>query len=126
MSLPADGQYSIPSPNYPEVAGEGIPRRHFSIGSEKIMDGKQLASGLQDFFSTGLKTSAAQPFLGVRSKTSGEYEWETYGSVATRITNFGAGVVSLGLSAKKPIGFFSVNRPEWLMAEHSSYVYKYV
>ncbi|OLY83868.1 Long chain acyl-CoA synthetase 7, peroxisomal [Smittium mucronatum] len=90
-----------------------------------------------DIFWNSAKLAADKPFLGHRpydplTKEYGPYQFITYGQAAERISNLGNGLVyinqkSLGLPAgpisrKFPVALYSVNRPEWALAERSCFV----
>ncbi|KAI8993667.1 hypothetical protein BDB01DRAFT_832453 [Pilobolus umbonatus] len=83
-----------------------------------------------DLFNTGLKMSKDRPCLGVRpiknpaTGERGPYEWQTYRQVNHRITNFGSGLMNHlnhtmnePRTSKIPIGIWSINRPEWTIAD---------
>ncbi|CEP11641.1 hypothetical protein [Parasitella parasitica] len=83
-----------------------------------------------DVFNNGLKVSKDRPCLGVRSVKNaqtgerGPYVWQTYRQVSHRITNFGSGLLNYlnhtmndTRTANIPIGIWSVNRPEWTIAD---------
>ncbi|CAJ1964750.1 unnamed protein product [Sphenostylis stenocarpa] len=46
----------------------------------------------------------------------GDYEWETYGEVFTRVSNFASGLLKLGHSIDSRVAIFSDTRSEWLIA----------
>ncbi|KAI9144437.1 hypothetical protein BKA69DRAFT_1112327 [Paraphysoderma sedebokerense] len=99
---------------------------------------------LYNNFQSAAKQFPNNPCLGHRSfnpttkKWSG-YQWQTYGQVAERSTDFGSGLLSLydrhilsdSSSATVPkekwhLGLFSINRPEWAIAEQSCNDYSLV
>jgi long-chain acyl-CoA synthetase len=64
-------------------------------------------------------------YMGHRVMTNGvagEYVWETYDQIYKRVINIGAGLAALGMKPDTNIGLFSINRPEWVIAEHGCYV----
>ncbi|CAJ2668343.1 unnamed protein product [Trifolium pratense] len=46
----------------------------------------------------------------------GDYEWETYGEVFARVSNFASGLLKLGHDADSRVAIFSDTRAEWLIA----------
>lgn len=63
-------------------------------------------------------------FLGTRRIENGEgkeYVFETYAHVAKRVRDFAAGLKHLGLKEKANVGLFSINRSEWIIAEHGCF-----
>ncbi|WJX33207.1 Long chain acyl-CoA synthetase 8 [Trifolium repens] len=46
----------------------------------------------------------------------GDYEWETYGEVFTRVSNFASGLLKLGHNVDSRVAIFSDTRAEWLIA----------
>ncbi|KAI7878455.1 acetyl-CoA synthetase-like protein [Lichtheimia hyalospora FSU 10163] len=85
-------------------------------------------NNLYDIFRSGYDKSCDQPCLGHRPMVNGVlgdyYEWQTYRQVDERIKNFGSGLQlfaheELGIkqSGTVPLGVWSVNRPEWHIAD---------
>ncbi|KAI9266741.1 hypothetical protein BDA99DRAFT_506557 [Phascolomyces articulosus] len=83
-----------------------------------------------DLFRDGLKIARDRPCLGhrpiVNEKTGerGQYVWQTYRQVNSRITNFGSGLLNLlnhqlndSRTKGIPIGIWAVNRPEWTICD---------
>ncbi|KAJ1962405.1 medium-chain fatty acid-CoA ligase faa2 [Dispira parvispora] len=122
--------YSVEAKNAPEVPGEGKPRRHFLVGQDgPLVSCPEDVNSLHDSFRRGAQAAGDRPFLGHRKAINGkagEYVWETYNQVYERSKNFGAGLCHLGMNAKKTLGLYSVNRPEWTIAEQASYMYEFV
>ena len=54
------------------------------------------------------------------------YIWESYNKVQKRVNNFGSGLRKLGLNPKEPLGFFSINSPEYMMGLLSCYQYNFI
>lgn len=71
-------------------------------------------------------------FLGVRkvderSGQAGPYQFETYAQVAQRIVTIAAALrSSLNIEERACVGLYSVNRPEWVIAEHACYANNFV
>ncbi|KAI8389388.1 hypothetical protein BD560DRAFT_344284 [Blakeslea trispora] len=83
-----------------------------------------------DIFNHGLNMSKDRPCLGVRSFKNAEtgergpFVWQTYREVNHRINNFGSGLLNylnhtIGETRTQqiPIGIWSINRPEWTLAD---------
>lgn len=65
--------------------------------------------------------------MGVRSGNNGNgYVFETYAQVSARVHAFAAGLSRLVGEGSKNVGLFSVNRPEWLIAEQACFSEGYV
>lgn len=73
----------------------------------------------------GAQVAGDKHYMGHRLITdgvAGPYEWQGYNQVLARVIDLGAGLVKLGLAADTNIGLFSINKPEWVIAEHACYV----
>ncbi|EIE89627.1 hypothetical protein G6F47_004463 [Rhizopus delemar] len=81
-------------------------------------------------FNHGLKLSKDRPCVGIRTVKNvetgerGPYVWLTYRKVNHRLTNFGSGILNYlnhtmndTRTRQIPIGIWSVNRPEWTIAD---------
>lgn len=44
-----------------------------------------------------------------------------YGEVLTRTKNFADGLLKLGLGPQSHLGIYSINSPEYMIAEHAAY-----
>jgi long-chain acyl-CoA synthetase len=53
----------------------------------------------------------------------GDYEWETYGEVFTRVSNFASGLLNLGHNVDSRVAIFSDTRAEWLIALQVNLLY---
>jgi long-chain acyl-CoA synthetase len=85
-------------------------------------------SSLHDGLLRGAKIANDKPFLGRRVIVNGEagpYIWETYGQVLKRVEAVGSGMAKLGINLRECVGLFSINNPEWVMAEHACYQYNF-
>nr|AOE43317.1 fcsA [Coremiostelium polycephalum] len=63
-----------------------------------------------------------KPFLGIRElksdgKTRGDYQWISYKNACERANHIGSALVHLGSVRGDRIGIFSINRPEWVLAD---------
>lgn len=120
---PPGSPYSLPIPGS-ETEGRSAIYRHWRFVDKpllKTLDPKILTAHEQ--FENSVKKRPNNRCLGTRAwdpatKTHGGYTFLTYGEVATRRKNFGAGLVELhkkvGVTAEKyGIGLWCQNRAEW-------------
>ena len=56
----------------------------------------------------------------------GPYQWISYQQAFLRIKNLGSGLTQYGARFGTNIGLFSINVPEWVLAEHACYMYGFV
>lgn len=57
-------------------------------------------------------------FIGKRDfakNLSGPYVWQTYSQVNEQMQKLASGLQGIGLKEKSNIGFYSVNKPEWVI-----------
>jgi long-chain acyl-CoA synthetase len=54
---------------------------------------------------------------------AGDYQWQTYDQIYTRMKNVGSALISRGFSPEENIGLFSINRAEWVISEYGIYNY---
>ncbi|CAJ0756484.1 12823_t:CDS:2 [Entrophospora sp. SA101] len=114
-----------PVPSDKEVIGEGLPRRNY-LSPDKLTDNPPGATTLYENFLHGIKASEGGKFLGhreINNGVAGPYVWQTYTEVEKRVSNFGSGLMKLGVNAKETIGFLSINRPEYIIGELACYQY---
>jgi long-chain acyl-CoA synthetase len=86
-------------------------------------------NSLHDGLLRGAKISNDKPFLGRRVVVNGEagpYIWETYGQVLKRVEAIGSSMVKLGIQERESVGLYSINCPEWVIAEHACYQYNFI
>ncbi|EQC24827.1 hypothetical protein SDRG_17281 [Saprolegnia diclina VS20] len=71
-----------------------------------------------------------RPFVGHRpldaNNVAGPYTWQTYAECATRIQNFGSGLVTHNMleptdDGHKFLGIYMKNRPEWVLSQYAAY-----
>lgn len=91
------------------------------------------ATTMAALFEQSCKKHSQEQFLGTRKLISkdfitasdgrkfeklhfGEYQWETYGQVFERASNFASGLVNLGHDLDTRVAIFSETRPEWFIA----------
>ncbi|KAJ3000233.1 Long chain acyl-CoA synthetase 7 peroxisomal [Globomyces sp. JEL0801] len=109
-------QYSIVDTSYQQPRKSKVPLKNpYPPG----------LTSLHQNFLHGLRTSKNDPFLGTRIK-NGPYVWETYQDIYDRVKAFGSGLMKLGVKENENLGMYSINRTEWIVAEHASYMYNLV
>jgi long-chain acyl-CoA synthetase len=77
----------------------------------------------------GARINGNGNFLGYRPITNGvagPFKWISYNETLKRVTNVGSALVKRGYAQETNIGLFSINRPEWVIAEHACFKYNYV
>ncbi len=93
-------------------------------------------STMYEMFEHGLKASGKRPFLGRRAvyqigipvKLLPDYEWISFEEVAKQRNEVGSGLFSL-ISDEQlnlRVGVYSVNRPEWVIADQAMHAYSLV
>ncbi|XP_076436077.1 long-chain-fatty-acid--CoA ligase 4-like isoform X2 [Babylonia areolata] len=55
----------------------------------------------------------------------GEYHWETYEAVFTRVSNFGSGILALGQKPRSKLVIFAETRAEWMIAAQACFKYNF-
>lgn len=117
LSVEIDGPYR---------EGEGKARRHLSRGKgDFLRTFKEGVETLHDAFENACREYSELDFLGLRIKdergVAGPYQFMKYKDVYERVCNIAAGLAALGVQDKDNIGLYSINRPEWVMAEYACY-----
>ncbi|KAJ1912074.1 medium-chain fatty acid-CoA ligase faa2 [Mycoemilia scoparia] len=112
--------YSRELSNYPQVEGETRPRVNIHVKEEKdLVSTPAGCQSLLDSFEKGLKTAGEQsPVLGYRpiidkSGHAGPFKFLSFKELKTRFSNFGRGLVELGVESGDRCGLYSINRVEW-------------
>ncbi|KAJ3277049.1 Long chain acyl-CoA synthetase 7 peroxisomal [Terramyces sp. JEL0728] len=118
--------YSVEIPGSTKQ-GEGPARRNVNFTGQ-LVETVSDAHNLHENFLRGLQKSGygEGQYLGHRSRVSrevGPYVWETYNQIYARIQSFGTGLTKVGATFGTNIGLFSINRTEWVIAEHACYMY---
>jgi long-chain acyl-CoA synthetase len=125
--------YEVPDSATPERVVDGVvvePACSPIYRSLESRDGLMLrafpeATTIYEVFLRGYSMSKDRNCLGVRSRnpdgTAGAYVWQSYQTVLDRIHAFGAGVRHLGVAPGAHMGIYSINRPEWTIAELGGY-----
>ncbi|KAM3273763.1 hypothetical protein ACQJBY_043141 [Aegilops geniculata] len=84
---------------------------------------------LHDNFVYAVETFTDCRYLGTRvcaDGAVGDYKWMTYGEASTSRTAIGSGLIYHGISEGARIGLYFINRPEWIIIDHSCAAYSYV
>lgn len=114
----------------PILAGEGKPRRHpLFVSRDLVRTYREGIATLYDVFVHAISEYKNSNFLGWRPKVDGRcgpYQFMTYGVVGERVANLAAGLASFDLPKNSNVGIYSINRPEWVMAEYACYFNSYV
>jgi hypothetical protein len=80
---------------------------------------------LYENFRRGATKFPQNPCLGARvvlpSGERGEYFWQSYETVQKRFLAFGSGLLNYGLAKGDHLGIYSINNPEWVIAEQACY-----
>jgi long-chain acyl-CoA synthetase len=78
-------------------------------------------TNLLDLFEQSTDLFKNNKFLGYKSKTTGEFEWSTYGDIRKRTDNFRGGMAGISIKAGDTVGIIANNRPEWPIAAFATY-----
>ncbi|XP_039114566.1 long chain acyl-CoA synthetase 6, peroxisomal-like [Dioscorea cayenensis subsp. rotundata] len=84
---------------------------------------------LHDNFVYAVDTFSDYKYLGTRIRsdgTVGEYKWMTYGEAGTSRSAIGSGLVYHGILKGACVGLYFINRPEWIIVDHSCSAYSYI
>ncbi|GJP54902.1 hypothetical protein CLOM_g13917 [Closterium sp. NIES-68] len=101
---------------------EAVWRRKNLPGNElMVVSYDEATTCYHNFFTFARNKFADNPCLGTR--TADGFSWESYELTARRASDFGAGLVYLGLKAGDRFGIYSVNNAEWVLAELGGYCY---
>ncbi|KAJ1678337.1 medium-chain fatty acid-CoA ligase faa2, partial [Spiromyces aspiralis] len=120
-------KYSRELTDYPTIEGETKPRVNPHIKDGKLVESLEGCESLLDSYDNGSKVAGVDsPVLGYRpvidkSGQVGPFKFLTFAEFKSRFTNFGSGLVSLGLSPGDRCGLYSPNRIEWVLAEMACY-----
>ncbi|CAB4381446.1 uncharacterized protein OCT59_028041 [Rhizophagus irregularis] len=121
-------QYSVEVAGAPDIPGEGKPRRN-ALSPDKLIFHPDGVTTLYENFMFGVKKAGDGNFLGhreIKDGVAGPYIWESYNTVQARVANIGSGLRKLGLNPKEPLGFFSINTPEYVIALLACYQYNFI
>jgi long-chain acyl-CoA synthetase len=86
---------------------------------------------LYDLFENSLSKFGDRSCMGTRTVGAdgkpGNFEFQTYKEIGTRRDNLGSGLrANYGLNRGDHVGIFSINRPEWIIAEQAGHAYSFV
>eukprot|EP00002_Diphylleia_rotans_P018759 TRINITY_DN362_c0_g3_i1.p1 TRINITY_DN362_c0_g3~~TRINITY_DN362_c0_g3_i1.p1 ORF type:complete len:675 (-),score=149.65 TRINITY_DN362_c0_g3_i1:332-2356(-) len=104
------------------------PAATFDNGLVHTLQGGKVTTAYENF-QYGVSRAGDHPCLGERRFQDGvyhEYVFQTYNQVQTRVTNFGSGLVNLGIKKGDCIGLFSQNNSCWTIGDLACASYSYV
>jgi long-chain acyl-CoA synthetase len=104
-----------PKANFPKIGNQEYPPNPALdswAGSTEI-------HSMPEFFQMTAAKNPNSEFLGQRVGR-GEYEFETYQQVATKVDHLSSALVELGLEKGDRVATFAGNRPEWLMTDFAT------
>ncbi|MBA0641094.1 hypothetical protein Goklo_025684 [Gossypium klotzschianum] len=84
---------------------------------------------LHENFVHAVDTFRDYKYLGTRIQadgTVGEYKWMTYGEAGTDRAAIGSGLLFHGIPKGSCVGFYFINRPEWLIVDYACSAYSLV
>lgn len=55
----------------------------------------------------------------------GQYQWQSYEAVFTRVSNFGSGILALGQRPRSKLVIFAETRAEWMIAAQACFKYNF-
>lgn len=113
--------FSVPLLNVPAKPGETSIRRHPIVATKDLVKryDESVTTILENFVHTVTRFPTRR-HLGKRPLVNGvlaDYEWMTYQEVHDYSRALAAGLRQVGLVAKECVGFYSINRVEWALAE---------
>lgn len=102
-----------------------VHRNWLTAGKGLIDVSKVEYKTLYQLFQAAAKKNANRPCLGRRvlkpDGSIGPYVFSTYKEIQTRVSNLASGLASLNLGVQDRVGIYSINRPEWVLAEYACY-----
>jgi long-subunit acyl-CoA synthetase (AMP-forming) len=120
----------------PEATGETRVLRHPQVANGELIS--EPFSGMNTIwkaFEFSVKQHPERNFLGTRKVLSkdkfGEYEFKTYQQIDSDVRNFGAGLVTLGLTPEiqserdgmfRFLGIYGKNREEWIVSDLAAHM----
>lgn len=113
-----------------EKPGYGPIHRHVLAKEKLISTSYPDVLTLFDNWKRGVQHNPKGNCLGTRFNIdgtfNGSYSWETYESVDKKVSSFASGLVNLGLKKGEFLGIYSLNRPEYVVAEQACYNQSFV
>jgi long-chain acyl-CoA synthetase len=111
--------------------GESCIRRNWATRNGPILAPIADCKTLHDTFRRSARLFSDRPCFGVRqvSPTTGsigDFAFQTYKQVATRVNHVGSALKALGIEKRARIGLYSINRPEWVIAELACHAHSLV
>jgi len=110
-------------------SGEGAVYRNAEFKDKLIETDNVAVKTLNDQFNATVAQYGNDGALGTRKKEGervGDYQWETYSQVDQRRKNLGSGIINMtGLKFDEPVGIYSINRAEWLIADLACIGYRW-
>jgi hypothetical protein len=92
------------------------------LKSKSPYEGIPESTTLYESFMTSVEKCGDNNCLGTRNN-DGPYEWKTYKQVEKLGTQFGSGLVKLGLKPQSMFGIFAQNSEKWVIADRGSVLY---
>lgn len=111
----------------PAKKDQTAPRRRRGV-KELVTSPYPEVHTLYDAFQRGVRVSGSEPCMGTRAldKPGEPFEWQTYNQVNQRITDFGSGLLHLGLKEQDRLGFYAKNQAEWVIGSEACAAYSLV
>jgi len=126
MKITKDFKFAFADPKAPELPGQTKPYRHFTLKpGQPLLDNSDCPT-VYDVLMHGYDaTEGKGNFLGFRrivDNVAGPYEWITYEETVERIKAIGSGfrLEKIGMKPNDPLGIYSINRPEWVIADYGA------
>jgi len=76
---------------------------------------------LVDLYEEGVAKFGDRPSLGVKNRSTGEYEWVTHGQIAARVANLRGGLAQIGIGKDDVVGIIMNNSVEYPVVAHATY-----
>lgn len=122
--VPKSNQYGFMMDGGEKKKGETQVMR-FGGSPEKLVTNFRGMTNLKDIFELNTKTSPQKPFLGTRSKTTGDYHWKTYSEVYDCSKAVADYLIHHEMCPRieneegsfRFLGIFSKNREEWAITD---------
>jgi long-chain acyl-CoA synthetase len=78
-------------------------------------------NNLVDLFEESAAKFTEKPLLGVKNKTTDQYEWVTFSAIAERVNNLRGALNKLGLGKGERVGVIVGNSVEWFICEQATH-----